>query len=62
MSVQVFVGCDPDVVDAPMKAYRTRDGTVRLLGPVDLGSRAMVGPSLDSLIHSCYVYVSQRAG
>eukprot|EP00729_Bicosta_minor_P020116 gene20116-30667_t len=34
------------------KAFRADDGTVRMLGPVDLGSRAMVGRSLSSLTHS----------
>ena len=52
--------CDPDVVDAPTKAFRrsARGGgeeTV-LTGSVNWGSRAQVGPELDRVRHSCDVY------
>ena len=52
--------CDPDVVDAPTKAYRRRrssggEETV-LQGSVNWGSRAQIGLALDSVKHSCEVY------
>ena len=53
--------CDPDVVDAPTKAFRrsTADQSgveTVLTGSVNWGSRADVGATLDSVAHSCDVY------
>ena len=51
----VQLGCDPDVPDAPMKAFRNASGTVVLLAPLDLGSRSLVGPSLSDVRKDCHV-------
>eukprot|EP01044_Picomonas_judraskeda_P008983 COSAG03_NODE_1064_length_4925_cov_1382.405097_3_plen_110_part_00 len=54
--------CDPDVVDAPTKAFRrhsTADGQQEetvLTGSVNWGSRAQIGPTLDTVKHNCDVY------
>ena len=55
--------CDPDVVDAPTKAFRRRglsgeEETV-LMGSVNWGSRGDVGPTLDSVKHTCDVYYNK---
>ena len=52
--------CDPDVVDAPTKAFRRKtpqggEETV-LTGSVNWGSRYDVGATLDSVKHNCSVY------
>ena len=54
----VQLGCDPDVPDAPLKAFRNASGTVVLLAPVDLGARSLVGPSLAAVRHDCHVYMN----
>jgi hypothetical protein len=53
--------CDPDVVDAPTKAFRRKDATgtaeeTVLTGSVNWGSRADIGETLDSVKHNCDVY------
>ena len=57
--------CDPDVVDAPTKAFRRRGGAgvveTVLTGSVDWGSRYDVGPTLDSVEHACPVYYNGTA-
>jgi len=57
----VALGCDPDVTDAPMKAYRNGSGVVVLQAPLELGARAMVGPSLSKLHHDCHIYANSTA-
>jgi hypothetical protein len=52
----VQLGCDPDVSDAPIKAFRTRSDDVMVVASCDLGSRAFTGPSLGQARHSCNVY------
>ena len=51
----ILPGCDPDVVDACPRAWAAPRGAVarRMLGSVDLVSRAQTGPSLTSLQHDC---------
>lgn len=51
----VELGCDPDVADAPIKAFRTSANDV-VVARCDLGSRPFIGPSLGSARHSCHVY------
>ena len=56
--------CDPDVVDAPTKAFRRRsqhggEETV-LMGSVNWGSRYEVGPTLDTVKHNCTVFYNAR--
>eukprot|EP00798_Chlamydomonas_sp_ICE-L_P004587 gene4587-14772_t len=54
--------CDGDVVDAPPKAFRRPSRTnssldeVVLLGSHYHGSRAQIGPTLDTVKHNCHVY------
>ena len=52
----VQLGCDPDVADAPIKAFRNRSGEVVVVSSCDLGSRAFIGPSLGEAKHSCGIY------
>jgi hypothetical protein len=54
----VSIGCDPDVPDAPLRAFRNGSGSVVVLASVDLGSRALVGPSLASAQHTCAIYMN----
>ena len=54
----VSIGCDPDVPDAPLKAYRNASGHVILQAPVDLGARSLIGRSLGALRHDCHVYMN----
>lgn len=50
-------GCDCDIADAPVRAWF--DGTqVKMLASVDLGSRYMVGESLNNLQHDCKLYAN----
>ena len=42
--------------DAPIKAFRNRSGSVVVVASCDLGSRALVGPSLGSARHTCGTY------
>ena len=51
----VAIGCDPDVPDAPLKAFRNASGAVVVVAPVDLGGRNLVGASLSSVKHDCHV-------
>ena len=52
--------CDPDVVDAPTKAFRRQklngDEETVLMGSVNWGSRYEVGPTLDTVEHKCTVF------
>jgi hypothetical protein len=53
--------CDPDVVDAPTKAFRRpklhgAGEETALTGSVNWGSRYDIGPDLDSVKHNCDVY------
>lgn len=57
-AADVLIGCDPDVPDAPLKAFRNSSGSVVVLASCDLGSRALVGPSLASAKHTCGVYMN----
>lgn len=45
--------CDPDVVDACPRVWASSSGGFRMLGSVNGVSRAQLGPTLDSLRHSC---------
>lgn len=54
----ILYNCDPDVVDSPAHAWRDTAGNITLLGPVDLGSRAMLGTDILSLRHDCHVYAN----
>ena len=60
-SNDVQFGCDPDVADAPMKAFRRRDGSVVLQAPGDLGARSFTGPSLDAVKHRCAVVLNSTS-
>lgn len=55
--------CDPDVVDAPTKAFRrtSKNGIEEtvLLGSVNWGSRAQIGPTLNTVHHTCDVYYNK---
>lgn len=55
--------CDPDVVDAPTKAFRrtSKSGNEEtvLLGSVNWGSRAQIGPTLNMVRHTCDVYYNK---
>jgi hypothetical protein len=68
--------CDPDVVDAPPKAFRRLKQPMSvsatslegveyetvLTGSVNWGSRAQVGPDLESVKHTCDVNIPLCAG
>lgn len=57
-AADVLIGCDPDVPDAPLKAFRNSSGSVVVLASCDLGSRALIGPSLASAKHTCGIYMN----
>lgn len=53
----VRYNCDPDVADAPVRAWS--NGTaVNMLASVDLGSRGLSGRDLLHVLHSCHVYAN----
>ena len=51
----VLYNCDPDVADAPVRAWRNVS-SVNMLASVDLGSRGLAGLTLASVRHTCHVY------
>ncbi len=56
-SLDIDRGCDADIADAPLRAFYN-GSAVRVLASVDLGSRGFVGPTVDSIRHSCTLYAN----
>lgn len=54
----VMYNCDPDVADAPLRAWRNSSGAVNMLASVDLGSRGLAGPDLAHVRHNCHIYAN----
>lgn len=60
----IMPGCDADIVDACPRAWAVPGApraTYRMLGSVNLVSRAQVGPSLSALAHECAPYANHTA-
>jgi hypothetical protein len=59
-ALDIDIGCDCDIADAPVRAW-FNGSQVNMLSSVDLGSRGLVGPTAGDVVHSCRVYGVWRA-